>query len=98
MQLDSEDGGCEVLVYKSDDGSTYHIPVEYIDDSVYDEIFGRDDKPFGGSLPDLPSGQVLDASLLEDQWKRSRLQCKVCEYKFSLFIFYINNIIFIFLS
>ena len=33
------------------------VPVKYIDNSLYDELFGNDPSmPIGGSLPDLPQG------------------------------------------
>ena len=43
------------------------VPVEYIDDSLYDEIFGSEANiPIGGSLPDLPQGHMTE-------WKKVRL-------------------------
>ena len=65
------------------DGVTYTIPVEYLDDSLYDQIFGASDAPahrLGGSLPDLPSGHpstIFFSSELEDKWKRSGVPYKV---------------------
>ena len=61
-QIDSDDGDCEVFIYKTIDGSTIAVPVEYLDDSIYDEIFGCQDKVISGSLPDLPSGDSLKVS------------------------------------
>ncbi|XP_050737588.1 uncharacterized protein LOC127009028 isoform X1 [Eriocheir sinensis] len=72
----------EVLIYEND-GVTYTIPVEYLDDSLYDQIFGASDASshrLGGSLPDLPSGHpssIFFSSELEDKWKRSGVPYKV---------------------
>nr|XP_053650416.1 uncharacterized protein LOC128700948 isoform X2 [Cherax quadricarinatus] len=73
----SEDGdddceGGEVIVYDRNSGTTYTIPVQYLDDTLYDEVFGARDpgshclgaggeegsgaQCLGGSLPDLPLG------------------------------------------
>ncbi|MPC35174.1 uncharacterized protein E2C01_028592 [Portunus trituberculatus] len=79
---DEDEGDGEVLVYEHD-GVTYTIPVEYLDDSLYDQIFGASDAPahrLGGSLPDLPSGHpstIYFSSELEDKWKRSGVPYKV---------------------
>lgn len=80
---DDEDcEGGEVLIYESD-GTTYTIPVEYLDDSLYDQIFGASDpttQRLGGSLPDLPSGHptaIRFSSELEEEWKRSGIPYKV---------------------
>ncbi|CAL4092723.1 unnamed protein product [Meganyctiphanes norvegica] len=88
LDKDDEDGcadegeGCEVLIYEADDGSTYTIPVEYLDDTLYDQIFGDSaaTRPFGGSLPDLPLGNPLHmrfSSELEEEWKKSGIPYKV---------------------
>ncbi|XP_045614364.1 uncharacterized protein [Procambarus clarkii] len=79
---DDEDGeGGDVLVYETD-GTTYTIPVEYLDDSLYDQIFGASDSAtrLGGSLPDLPMGEpnaIHFSSELEDEWKKSGIPYKV---------------------
>ncbi|XP_042209776.1 uncharacterized protein LOC121857730 isoform X2 [Homarus americanus] len=80
---DDEDGeGGEVLIYETD-GTTYTIPVEYLDDSLYDQIFGTSDSAthrLGGSLPDLPLGEptvIRFSNELEDEWKRSGIPYKV---------------------
>lgn len=81
---DDEDGESgEVLLYETEDGTTYTIPVEYLDDSLYDQIFGATDSALprlGGSLPDLPSGHpaaIHLSSELEDEWKKSGIPYKV---------------------
>lgn len=81
--IDDDDGeGSEVLVYETADGTTYSIPIEYLDDSLYDQIFGTttENKALGGSLPDLPSGQpnkIHFSSELEEEWKKSGIPYKV---------------------
>ncbi|XP_068244293.1 uncharacterized protein [Palaemon carinicauda] len=81
---DDEDGeGGEILVYDSADGTTYTIPVEYLDDSLYDQIFGTnptDNQVLGGSLPELPSGhpsKIHFSCELEEEWKKSGIPYKV---------------------
>ncbi|XP_064115740.1 uncharacterized protein LOC135221803 isoform X4 [Macrobrachium nipponense] len=81
---DDDDGeGGEILVYESADGTTYTIPVEYLDDSLYDQIFGTnpsDNQVLGGSLPDLPSGhpsKIHFSCELEEEWKKSGIPYKV---------------------
>ncbi|KAK7075839.1 hypothetical protein SK128_009487 [Halocaridina rubra] len=82
--FDDDDGeGGELLVYETADGTTFTIPVEYLDDSLYDQIFGTtpsDNQALGGSLPDLPSGhpnKIHFSSELEEEWKKSGIPYKV---------------------
>lgn len=81
---DDDDGESgEVLLYETEDGTTYTIPVEYLDDTLYDQIFGATEpatQRLGGSLPDLPSGHpaaIRFSSELEDEWKKSGIPYKV---------------------
>ena len=80
---DEVEGEGEILVYESADGTTYTIPVEYLDDSLYDQIFGTapsDNSILGGSLPDLPSehpSKIHFSCELEEEWKKSGISYKV---------------------
>lgn len=82
---EEDEGDGEILVYEND-GVTYTIPIEYLDDSVYDQIFGESDASthrLGGSLPDLPTGHpstIFLSSELEDKWKRSGVPYKVSSF------------------
>ncbi|KAL7648759.1 UNVERIFIED_CONTAM: hypothetical protein RMT77_000666 [Armadillidium vulgare] len=70
LQTDDDEGGREVLIYENEDGQTVLLPVEYLEDSLYDEIFGSVDTPIGGSLPDLPGGQM-------NEFKKGSLSLKL---------------------
>lgn len=81
---DGEGVSGEILVWESE-GTTYTLPVEYLEDSLYDQIFGAsepDSRRLGGSLPDLPTGHPSSSAVylsrdLEEQWKRSGIPYKV---------------------
>lgn len=43
---------------QTEDGGTLAVQVEYLDEELYDRIFGAPDLQMAGSLPDLPNNQV----------------------------------------
>lgn len=59
-----------MIFYENADGQILILPVEYLDDSLYDQIFSSTDTLIGGSMPDLPVRQMNDL-------KKSGLSYKV---------------------
>lgn len=48
----------EVVMMPTENGGTLAVQVEYLDEELYDKIFGAPDPQMAGSLPDLPNNQV----------------------------------------
>ena len=42
--MDDGDGAGDVLVYETEDGQTLFLPIEYLEDTLYDQIFGPSGK------------------------------------------------------
>lgn len=81
-----EDGfSSSVVMVPTEDGGTMAVQVEYLDDDLYDKIFGAPDLQMAGSLPDLPNNQVRPRSWRE-HWaygerRKSLTYCQTCLMK-----------------
>ncbi|KAF2351928.1 Zinc finger CCCH-type [Trinorchestia longiramus] len=63
----SSSSSSEVVMMPTEDGGTLAVQVEYLDEELYDKIFGAPDLQMAGSLPDLPNNQA-GLKVLRERW------------------------------